>query len=232
MARLAGMDAADGSLNVDVSDPLSVDVWSDIACPWCFLGKRRFEKGVAQFGGDVSTEYHSFELAPDTPIDFEGSEVEFLAGYKRIPLEQARRMIDQMTELAAGEGLAYDYDALRHTKTLKAHQVMHLAKAEGVQLAVVERLFRAYFEEGRHLGRDDELVALAAEAGLDPDKARAVLEHNAYADAVQADIAQAWALGITGVPFYVLDGTYGVAGAQAPETFAAALRQVADERRR
>jgi predicted DsbA family dithiol-disulfide isomerase len=213
-----------------MSSPTSVHVWSDIACPWCFVGKRRFEKGVAEFGGEVSVEYHSFELAPDTPIDFEGSEVDFLARHKGMPTDQVEGMLDQMTKLAADEGLAYDFDALRHTKTLKAHQVLHLAKTEGVQLAVVERLFRAYFEEGRHLGRDDELVTLAAEAGLDPDKTRAVLEQDAYADAVQADIAQARAYGIQGVPFYVIDEKYGVSGAQRPETFAAALRQAADDR--
>ena len=213
-----------------MSDPISVHVWSDIACPWCFIGKRRFDRGAAQFGGDVSIEYHSFELAPDTPIDFEGSEVDFLTRFKRIPPVQAQQMIDRVTALAADEGLAYDYGALKHTKTLKAHQVLHLAKAEGVQFAVTERLFRAYFEEGRHLGHDDELVALAAEAGIDPDKTRAVLEHDTYADAVQADIDQARSYGIQGVPFYVIDGRYGVAGAQHPETFTAALRQVAAER--
>lgn len=213
-----------------MSNQISVHVWSDIACPWCFVGKRRFEKGIAEFGGEVSVEYHSFELAPDTPIDFEGSEVDFLARHKGMPADQVERMLDQMTKLAADEGLAYDFDALRHTKTLKAHQVLHLAKTEGIQLAVVERLFRAYFEEGRHLGRDDELVALAAEAGLDPDKTRAVLDQDAYADAVQADIAQARAFGIQGVPFYVIDDKYGVSGAQQPETFAAALRQAADEK--
>lgn len=213
-----------------VSDPISVHVWSDIACPWCFIGKRRFEKGAAEFGGEVHLEYHSFELAPDTPIDFEGSEIDFLTGFKRIPPAQAQQMVDRVIALAASEGLDYDYGALKHTKTLKAHQVLHLAKAEGRQLAVVERLFRAYFEEGRHLGRDYELVALAADEGLDPDKTRAVLEQDSFADAVRADIAQAREYGIQGVPFYVIDGRYGVAGAQHPETFAAALRQVAAER--
>lgn len=138
-------------------------------------------------------------------------------------------MIDRVTALAAHEGLHYDYSRLRHTKTLKAHQVVHPAKAQGVQLAVVERLFRAYFEEGRHLGRDGDLVALGAEAGLDADKTRAVLEQGTYADAVQADIAEARAYGIQGVPFYVINGRYGVAGAQHPQTFAAALRQAAAE---
>jgi predicted DsbA family dithiol-disulfide isomerase len=214
-----------------VTDPISVHVWADVACPWCFIGKRRFEKGVEQYGGDVAVEYHSFELAPDTPLDFEGSEADFLARHKGIHADQAQQMLDHVTELAAGEGLAYDFGSLRHTRTLKAHQILHLAKAEGFQLAAVERLYRAYFEEGRHLGRDDELVELAAEVGLDPDKARAVLDQDSYADAVQADFDQARRYGIRGVPFYVIDEKYGVSGAQAPESFAAALRQAADDRR-
>lgn len=224
------MAEAEVPLIANMSGPISVDVWSDIACPWCFIGKRRFEKGAAQFGGEVAVEYHSFELAPDTPVDFEGSEVDFLAGYKRIPRAQAQQMIDQVTALAAGEGLDYDYGSLKHTKTLKAHQVLHLAKAQGRQLEAVERFFQAYFEQGRHLGRDDELVALAVEAGLDADKVRAVLDEGAYAEAVQADIAQARAYGIRGVPFYVIDRKYGVSGAQQPDTFAAALRQAAADR--
>lgn len=225
-----GMPAGRTSLNHSVSELIPVHVWSDIACPWCFIGKRRFEKGAAEYGGPVTVEYHSFELAPDTPLDFDGSEVEFLAQHKGMPIEQVRQILDQMTALAADEGLSYDFDALRHTKTLKAHQVLHLAKAEGIQLDVIERLFRAYFEEGRHLGRDDELVALAADAGLDTDKTRAVLADDAYADAVQADLAQARSYGISGVPFYVIDNRYGVSGAQSPETFASALRQAADDR--
>jgi predicted DsbA family dithiol-disulfide isomerase len=211
-------------------EPISVHVWSDVACPWCFVGKRRFEAGVAKFGGAVDVTYHSFELAPDTPVDFEGSEVDFLAGHKGIPVEQAVQMLDQMTQLAADEGLAYDFSAVQHTKTLKAHQLLHFAKAHGRQLELVERLFAAYFEQGRHVGHDDELVSLAADVGLDPDQARAALVDETYAEAVDADINQARAYGITGVPFYVIDERLGVSGAQSPETFAAALQQVADER--
>ncbi|MPV36147.1 DsbA family oxidoreductase [Georgenia subflava] len=213
-----------------MSEPISVHVWSDIACPWCFIGKRRFEKGVEQFGGDVTLEYHSFELAPDTPVDFEGSEVDFLAGHKGMPKDQVGQMLDQVTQLAAAEGLAYDFDSVRHTKTLKAHQLLHLAKAKGIQLELMEKLFSAYFEQGRHVGHDDDLVAIAVEAGVDAEEARTALAEETYAQAVQDDIAQARAYGINGVPFYVIDGKYGVSGAQAPETFAQVLGQVAQER--
>jgi predicted DsbA family dithiol-disulfide isomerase len=216
-----------------MSEVLKVDVWSDIACPWCYVGKRRFEDGLARYqqsGGDrpVEVEYHSFELAPDTPVDFQGSEVEFLAGYKGIPLERVRPMLAQMTEVAASVGLQYDFDALRHTKTLKAHQVLHLAKARGRQLEVAERLFRAYFSEGRHLGHDDGLAELAAEAGLDRQEVLDALRDESYLDDVRADIAQARAYGINGVPFFVLDGRFGVSGAQDPQLFAQALAQAAD----
>jgi len=178
----------------------------------------------------VEIEYHSFELAPDTPLDFEGSEVDFLAGHKGIPVEQARMMIDRVTGVAAQAGLDYDYDALQHTKTLKAHELLHFAKEQGKQLELSERLFRAYFTEGRHVGRTDELVELAAEVGLDADAAREALESGRYGAAVQADIAQAGAYGIRGVPFFVFEGKYGVSGAQPAEVFSQVLTQVAGER--
>lgn len=170
---------------------------------------------------------HSFELSPDTPVDFEGSEVDFLAGHKGLPPERVEAMLAQVTGIAAAVGLAYDFDALRHTNTQKAHQVLHLALARGRQAEVAERLFRAYFEEGRHLGHDDELAALAADAGLDAREVRDALASGTYATAVAADLAQARAYGISAVPFFVLDGRYGVAGAQEAEAFAAALEQAA-----
>ena len=214
-----------------MTSSIHVDVWSDIACPWCYIGKRRFEAALATFDGadDVTVTYHSFELSPDTPVDFEGSEVDFLSAHKGMPKEQVEQMLRQVTTIARDVGLNYDFDAVRHTKTLLAHQALHFAKEHGRQLELVERLFAAYFEEGRHLGRVDELVALGTEAGLDGDALRAALEEGTYADAVTADIAQARAYGIQGVPFYVIGGKYGVSGAQRPEVFTQALEQVRAE---
>lgn len=211
------------------SSPVKVDIWSDIACPWCFVGKRRFERAVEGWGGEVEVEFHSFELAPDTPVDFEGSEVDFLARHKGMPADQVEQMLAQMTRLAAEEGLAYDFDALRHTKTLLAHQALHFAKEHGRQGALKERLLSAYFEQGRHLGRVDELVELGAEVGLDPVALRAALDDGTYADAVQADIDQAVAYGIGGVPFFVFDGRLGVSGAQDPDVFRQVLDRAAAE---
>ncbi len=210
-----------------MSDVIKVDVWSDIACPWCYIGKRKFEAGAEGF--DVEVEYHSFELSPDTPVDFDGSAADFLATHKSMPIEQVRPMLAQVTAVAAEVGLDYDYDALQHTNTVKAHQLLHFAKAQGKQIEMKERLLRAYFVEGKHVGRTEDLADLAAEIGLDRDAALRSLESNEYLDAVHADQEQAMRFGIRGVPFFVIDGKYGVSGAQAPETFAQALKQVQDE---
>ena len=210
-----------------MSDVIKVDVWSDIACPWCYLGKRKFEAGAEGF--DVEVEYHSFELSPDTPVDFDGSAADFLAKHKGMPIEQVRPMLAQVTAVAAEVGLDYDYDALQHTNTVKAHQLLHFAKAQGKQIEMKERLLRAYFVEGRHVGRTEDLADLAAEIGLDRDEALRSLESDEYLEAVHADQEQAMRFGIRGVPFFVIDGKYGVSGAQAPETFAQALKQVQDE---
>jgi predicted DsbA family dithiol-disulfide isomerase len=127
--------------------------------------------------------------------------------------------------------LSIDFHAIRHTNTRKAHELLHLARAQGHQRAMKHRLLRAYFTEGRHLGRIDELVALAADAGLDAEAAARALHEGTYRDAVDADVALARSYGITGVPFYVLDETFGVSGAQEPETFAKALLRTVTERR-
>ncbi|ROS62156.1 putative DsbA family dithiol-disulfide isomerase [Frigoribacterium sp. PhB160] len=211
-------------------DAVKIDVWSDIACPWCFIGKRKFEAAAAQFDGAVEVEYHSFELAPETPVDFDGDEVDFLSGHKGLQADQVAGMLASVAEIAARVGLDYDFGALRHTNTVKAHELLHHAKSLGRQLEMTERLFAAYFEEGRHVGRVDDLADLAAEIGLDRDDALGALESGRHLAAVRDDQARAQSLGITGVPFFVLDGKYGISGAQAPEAFLQALEQVAAER--
>ena len=218
-----------------MSDAIEVHVWSDVACPWCYIGKRRLEAGIAAFRAErpaveVDVEYHSFELSPETPIDFAGSEIDFLRRYKGVSEDQARAMIAQVTGIAAEVGLRYDFDALQHANTRKAHELIHYAKARGRQLDAVERLMSAYFVEGRHVGRIDGLAELAAEIGLDRADVLRSLAAEEYLPAVQRDRARAADYGITGVPFHVVDGRYGVSGAQRPETFTEVLRKVADER--
>ncbi len=218
-----------------MSEPIKIDIWSDIACPWCYIGKRKFEAGSGLFAGSgegraVEVEYHSFELSPDTPVDFEGSEIDYLARHKGLPAAQVEQMLERVTGIAASVGLDYDFDSLKHTNTVKAHELLHFAKANGKQLELAERLFKAYFIEGRHLGRAEELADLAASVGLDREAALAALESGQYLDDVRADQRTAAEFGIQGVPFFVIDGKYGVSGAQDAATFAQVLEQVWGER--
>ena len=215
-----------------VNAQLKIDIWSDIACPWCYIGKRRLEEALRRLdaaGSGISAEieYHSFELAPDTPVDFEGSVADFLADRKGMPKAQAAQMIEQVGVIAAGEGLEFHQDTAHHTKTLKAHELLHHAKAHGLQLEMKERLLAAYFVRSEHVGHIDELVRLAAEVGLDADEAREVLDDGRYAADVAADIAQARAYGIQGVPFFVVEGRYGVSGAQEASVFVEVLEKAA-----
>lgn len=215
-----------------VSQTVKVDIWSDVACPWCFIGKRRFEAAVAEFssgGAAVEVEYHSFELSPDTPVDYVGSHSDFLSKHKGIAEEQASQMLAQMTELGKSVDIAYDYEALHTTNTVKAHQLLHLAKSHGKQLQMKERLLTAYFEEGRHVGQVDELADLGADIGLDRSEIVEALTSDQYLDDVTADKDQAVAYGINGVPFFVINGKYGVSGAQSPEAFVEVLTKAASE---
>lgn len=212
------------------TSPIKVDIWSDVQCPWCYIGKRKFEAGAAAFGGDVEVEYHSFELAPDTPVDFDGGPVDYLSQRKGIPAEQVTQMLANVTGIAATVGLDYDYEHVHQTNTIKAHELIHYAKAQGRQLDMKERLLKAYFVDGRHVGRIDDLADLAAEIGLDRAEVVRALTDETYLPDVKADVAQAVAYGIQGVPFFVIDGTYGVSGAQDATTFANVLEQARTER--
>lgn len=219
-----------------MSETIRVDIWSDIACPWCYIGKHRFEAGVAAFTGqypdvEVEVEGHSYELAPDTPENFQGSEIDFLAKYKGMPREQVEDMLEQMAGLAASEGLVFDWEKLRHANTSRAHRVLHLAKEQGLQLEMQERLFRAYFSEGAEVADPDTLAALGEEVGLDGDEVRDALEDEDYADAVDQDITRARMLGVNGVPYFLLEGKYGVSGAQSVDTFQSVLERVLEYQR-
>jgi len=218
-----------------VTEPIKIDVWSDIACPWCYIGKRNLENGLAATASDddaprVEVTFHSYELSPDTPVDFDGDEIEFLSGHKGMPADRVREMLERVTGVAAEAGLEYRFDLLKHTNTVKAHELLHFAKAQGRQHEMAERLMSAYFSEGRHVGRIDDLVDLAAETGLDADATREALETSRHLEDVNADKAQAAAYGIQGVPFFVSDGKYGVSGAQPAEAFTQIARQVWAER--
>ncbi|MFB2584051.1 DsbA family oxidoreductase [Herbiconiux liukaitaii] len=218
-----------------MSDSIKIDIWSDIACPWCYIGKRKLEYALEEYAGtddalDVEVEYHSFELSPDTPVEFEGSTTDYLAKRKGMPVEQVTQMLERVTGIASSVGLDYDFAKVKHTNTVKAHQLIQYAKAHGVQLAAKERLLKAYFVDGRHVGHVSDLADLAAEIGLDRDDVVRSLEADEYLEAVHEDQRQAQAYGIQGVPFFVIDGRYGISGAQDPAAFLQVLGQVADER--
>ncbi len=222
-------------LDDSVTDAISIDIWSDIACPWCYIGKRNLEKGLEAVAGDddapqVNITFHSFELSPDTPVDFDGDEIDFLSGHKGMPREQVEQMLSHVTGVAENAGLQYRFDLLQHTNTVKAHELLHFAKANDLQHEMEERLMSAYFTEGKHVGRVDDLVELAVEVGLDADQVREALESSRHLDDVRQDQAQAQAYGIQGVPFFVIDGQYGISGAQPPAAFENVLRDLWSQR--
>ena len=219
----------DATTTTTSQNPIKVDIWSDVQCPWCYIGKRKFEAGAALFDGNVEVEYHSYELSPDTPVDFDGTPVDYMSQRKGMPVAEVEQMLERVTGIAESVGLHYDYDSVHQTNTVIAHELLHYAKAHGRQLDMKERLLKAYFIDGRHVGRIEDLADLAAEIGLDrADVVRALTEHEFLAD-VKADVALANEYGIQGVPFFVIDGKYGVSGAQDPDTFTQVLNQVRTE---
>jgi predicted DsbA family dithiol-disulfide isomerase len=205
---------------------IKLDIWSDVQCPWCYIGKRKFEAAVEQSGEDVEVEYHSFELSPDTPVDYEGTPAQYLSERKGLPMPQVEQMIDRVAGIARAVGLDYDYEHMHQTNTVKAHELLHYAKAHGRQLEMKEALLKAYFIDGGHVGRIDDLVNLATEHGFDEADVRDALESSRHLADVKADVAQAAAFGINGVPFFVFDEQFGVSGAQETATFASVLEQV------
>jgi predicted DsbA family dithiol-disulfide isomerase len=210
---------------------LTVDIWSDVVCPWCYIGKRRFEAALAQFEhrDDVTVLWHSFELDPDAPPIAEGRSAERLAAKYGMTVEEAARRQAEITTLAAQDGLTYDLAESRGGNTFDAHRLIHLAAEHGLGNAAMERLMQAYFSEREAIGDPDTLQRLAVEAGLPAEEVREVLEGERYADAVRADERAATQIGVRGVPFFVLGRKYGVSGAQPAEVLLQALQQAWDE---
>lgn len=209
---------------------MRIEIWSDVVCPWCYVGKRRLETALAGFehADDVEVVYRSFELDPSAPEHGHELSTGVIARkYGRSEAEM-RQMQQQLTDLAAEEGLAFRLFETVHTNTVDAHRLLHLALETGGparQRELKEALLSAYFEQARNVGDHDVLTEIAVAAGLDEARVRGVLASQEYADAVAADIAQARAYGASGVPFFVVDQKYGVSGAQSAEVFAQVLRQ-------
>ncbi len=204
---------------------MEVEIWSDVVCPWCYIGKRRFEKAVAAFGRPVEVTWRSYELNPGAPPLREGSSVERIARKYGISVGQAERQYERITQLAAGEGLDYHLDRARSGRSYDAHRLLHLAKERGIQDTVKERMLAGYLEEGVAIGLPDELAALAVSAGLDADAVDAVLASDQYGDEVHAEQERAIEMGITGVPFFLVAGRCPIAGAQDVETMRIVLER-------
>jgi predicted DsbA family dithiol-disulfide isomerase len=204
---------------------MRVDIWTDVVCPWCYVGKRRFEKALATFEhrDDVQVVHRSFQLNPTFPVGQTSPRRNALMSKYGLSEQQVDTMNARMEQTAAEEGLDYDLADGVTGNTFDAHRVLHLAHQRGRQDETIERLYRAYFTEKRSIFDHDALVDLAGEAGLDRDEVRRMLAGNAYAAAVERDIEEARALGATGVPFFVIDQRYGVSGAQPPDVFRQAL---------
>ena len=207
---------------------MRVEIWSDIACPWCYIGRRRFEKALQQFehSDRVEIVWRSFQLDPGAPRAYPGSANEMLVEMKGISREQAERLHAHVTALAAQEGLDYRFDLARPANSFDAHRLLHFAKGRGLQSEMKERIQKAYFTDGLLISDTDTLVKLAEEVGLDSVEVRRVLEDpTTYAGEVKADIRKARGLGINGVPFFVFDEKYGVSGAQPVELFLTAFER-------
>jgi Predicted dithiol-disulfide isomerase involved in polyketide biosynthesis len=206
---------------------MKVEIWSDIACPWCYIGKRRFEKALAQFPhkDQVTVTWRSFQLDPQAPQRSDTPLKEALAKKFGMNTAQIEQWTRQMAETAAGEGLDFRFDTIKGANTFDAHCLIHFAAHYGKQEEMKERLMHAYWTDGLPLWDKETLVKLAGEIGLDTTAARTALDEQTYASAVRADMQQAEDYGITGVPFFVIDEKYGISGAQPAETFKAALKQ-------
>ncbi len=214
-----------------VGNDMKIEIWSDIACPWCYIGKRRFEDALDGFAhkDDVDVQWRSFQLDPSLPDHFDGTETEYLSQMKGMPAAQVRQMFDHVTQQAAGVGLNYDFDSIVVANSFTAHRFLHFAKTHGLMSEAKERLLSGHFEKGRDIGDVDYLAEVGREIGLDPDEVRRILATDEFSDDVRADISEARSLGANGVPFFVIDRKYGLSGAQPAEVFSQALETAWDE---
>jgi predicted DsbA family dithiol-disulfide isomerase len=214
-------------------EPIRVEIWSDVVCPWCFIGKRRFESALQEFPDRDAVEltWKSFQLNPEQPRGARTTHDEHLAAKLGGSVEQVRQLNARVVALAAAEGLRYDFDRYQVINTFDAHRVAHLGRELGKGDAIQERFLSGQLERGETLDDPDTLVRLSEEVGVPADEVRDVLATERYADAVREDIREAGMLGITGVPFFVLNRRYGISGAQPAELFLQALETVRAESR-
>ena len=208
---------------------INVEIWSDVMCPFCYLGKHKFENALAQFAGkdEVELEWKSFQLNPGLVTDTTISIDHYLADMKGFPVEQARQMNSRLTQSGKAMGVEFNFDKIVVANSFRAQNLIHFAKEQGKQNEMEERLFQAYFTEGKNVDDIQTLILLATETGLNVDGLNEVLENKTYTDKVQKDITEARQLGIHGVPFFVFNRKYGVSGAQDSSVFLETLEKAA-----
>ena len=207
---------------------MKVEIWSDYQCPFCYIGKRRFEDALSQFEhkSQVEVEFRSFELNPEAERDINMSQNEMLAKKYGMSQAQVEANSQNMTQQAAELGLEYHLDKVILTNSFDAHRLMHFAETKGKGKEMNERLFKAYFTEGKHIGDHATLADLAKEVGLDKPEVESMLAGTSFTAEVRGNEQEGSLLGITGVPFYVINRKYGISGAQPPEAFLDTLRKV------
>ncbi|UZR97856.1 DsbA family oxidoreductase [Chondrinema litorale] len=206
---------------------MKVEIWSDVMCPWCYVGKRRFEKALAQFpqADQIEVEWKSFQLMPGLKTDASVNINEFLAREKGVSLDQAKQMNDQVSQVAASVGLNYQFDKVVPANTFNAHRFLHFAKTQGKQNEAKERLMHAFFIEGKNLDDKAVLLELGKELGLAEEALTKAINEESFANEVVSDIAEGQKLGLSGVPFFVFNRKYGVSGAQETGVFLRAIEE-------
>ena len=206
---------------------MKIEIWSDVVCPFCYIGKRKLEKAMAKFPQQeaIEIEWKSFQLNPDLKTNPSISTLEYLAESKGWSLEQAREISSQVAGMAESEGLTFNFEKAVVANTKNAHRLIHLAKVSGKGGEMKERLLKAYFTEGLNIDDSETLIALGKEIGLEEESIKKLLESNLYEDAVDQDIYESRLIGVKGVPFFVLDRKFGISGAQPDEVFTQTLEK-------
>lgn len=210
---------------------MKVEIWSDVMCPFCYIGKRRFENALEHFEhkDEIEIEWKSFQLNPNMETNPNINIDQYLADVKGFTIDHARQLNAHVTQMAAEAGLTYNFDKAIVANSFNAHRYSHLAKKHGLGIEAEDQLFKAYFTDGKNIDDQHTLIELGAALGLDASEVKQTLESNAYADEVKRDIAQAQYLGIQGVPFFVLNNKYAVSGAQAVPVFEQTLQKAFDD---
>lgn len=210
---------------------MKVEIWSDVMCPFCYIGKRRFENALKQFSEKekVQVEWKSYQLNPDLVTESNKNLNEYLSETKGWTIDYVRKLNERIIAMAQQEGLTYNFDHVIVANSFDAHRLSHLAKKYNLQNELEEKLFSAYFTEGKNTGDKETLAQLGVEVGLDADEAKEILNGKNFTDEVRQDIYEAQQLGISGVPFFLFNNKYAISGAQETKTFIQALDTIGKE---